>query len=94
MAGIVGYTYRAENLCGVCVMHRMSNSEPIEGANVESVLSFVAGIIGVSRTDESTFSFWDFPKVLTDQHVDSLSHCNNCGANFLEEGPNRLVVTL
>jgi hypothetical protein len=75
---IVGYTYQSENLCGQCTMGKMSNADPIPGADAENVLTFVAGVLGVDRSNENSYNSDVFPKPFTDQQLEATGPCEAC----------------
>lgn len=76
MSDIVGYTYRAEELCPVDILAVTGLGTALEQVDqqvevdrAESALDWWAEQVGVDRADEHTFDSGDFPKVITKQQA-------------------------
>lgn len=81
---IVGYTFRAENICANCVLHAVAEHRPdatspgLFGLEPEHGLDQVAEWLGIEREDERTFDSDDFPKVIFASQVEDDEHCPKC----------------
>lgn len=85
---IVGYTYRAENLCPSCTIGALPTGpdEAFDGwrdvsnppMSAEENLAGIAEAFGIDRTDERSFDSGDFPKVIFASSVEDDERCMTC----------------
>ena len=78
---IIGYTYRAANYCGDCIVYQLPRGSISPAAfdmNAEDVLNQVAAYLGVDRNDEYSFDSDDFPKVIFQSVVEDSEQCAHC----------------
>ncbi|WP_052682128.1 hypothetical protein [Saccharothrix sp. ST-888] len=92
---VIGYTFNAENLCPGCTIKAMSAAgiKVQRGKAYEEAIRKAAGKLGIDFSDERTWDSGDFPKVVTDQTVQTELHeipeigdavisderCDSCG---------------
>lgn len=79
---IVGYTYRAENLCPRCQVLAFECDPAIR--NCEQMLDTVATSRGIDRYDEHSFDSRDFPKVVFSGMVEDDELCGHCNEPLVE----------
>jgi len=79
MSQVVGYSYKAENLCPDCILGDDAVTKIGFVFSVEGVLDVVAGFMGINREDESSFDSGDFPKVIFPDQVQADEKCAKCG---------------
>ena len=78
---IVGYTYKAENLCPSCTIDAVvgSKQDGMSGRAVEIALDRIAPLAGVlDRYNEHSFDSDEFPKVIFADSVIEGERCGNC----------------
>jgi hypothetical protein len=84
---IVGYTYKAENLCLDCAhgAARRENPDPalVESMSVETELNDWANTVGIDRDDEESYDSNDFPKVIFVSMVEWWERCDECNAELI-----------
>lgn len=82
---IVGYTYKAENVCPNCVLVRLLQAKEAspavleEGTSTEDWLDQIAGANAIDRQDERSFDSDEFPKVVFADSVEDDESCGVCG---------------
>ena len=92
---IVGYTYKAEQLCPDCTRAALgygAGSRFRDVLSVENRLNSIASRIGLERDDESSFDSNDFPKVILDAMLDcdreelegQHERCDHCNVKLCE----------
>lgn len=88
MATIVGYTFRAENLCPPCTIRSLptGEGEAFDGwkdmsappVSAEENLDEIAVAFGIDRGNEWSFDSGDFPKVILSGMVEDDERCMSC----------------
>lgn len=87
---IVGYTYRADVYCPLCILHALRTGEGQEfdgwedltNMGTEDNLAEIAYAFQIDRMDEWTFDSDHFPKVIFSSQVEDDEPCATCGENL------------
>lgn len=90
---IVGYTFKAENLCPTCTIKALPTGpgEAFDGwedcstppMTVEDNLTELAAAFGIDRLSESSFDSDDFPKVIFADMVGDEDQCMACDGEMI-----------
>lgn len=85
---IIGYTYKTDNYCPDCILHKMMPPGYLQEVATEQALDLIATGVGLDRQDQRSFDSGDFPKVVfrdqllspeDDAHPE---HCGRCGVGL------------
>jgi hypothetical protein len=87
---IVGYTFKAENLCAECVIDALPTGpgEDFDGwlcmvpMDTEDNLNEIAAAISLDRDNENTFDSDYFPKVIFSSSIEQPEQCGRCGLSL------------
>ena len=90
---IVGYTYKADLYCPVCIVGMLPTGpgEEFDGwalaegvrMSTEENLTEIAAAFGIDRMDEETFDSDDFPKVVFASQALDGDHCGRCHTDLV-----------
>lgn len=82
----VGYQFKADFFCPVCVVEEYLNDDEQAGQylrrgfyDVDNILDHLARAAKVDRADEESFDSDDFPKVILRDQLEDDEFCGRCG---------------